>query len=144
MSAETPATPTPFADEDSAEWWAALGRHELLLQHCERCGRLRWPARVLCNRCGSFAWEWVSESGDATLASWTVTWHPFVPHLPLPYVSLAARLRAQDDIVMLGWYDGPSDASDLAIGQLLQLGFRDVDQPDGPALTLLSWRRSGG
>ena len=39
-------------DRDSAEWWEALRRHELVIQRCDDCGAWRWPPRAICGECG--------------------------------------------------------------------------------------------
>ena len=55
--------PIPQPERDSQAWWDAVARHELSVQQCAACKRLRWPARALCNRCGSFDWAWAPVSG---------------------------------------------------------------------------------
>ena len=94
--------PLPVADRDSTPWWAGVAEHELRLQCCRDCSRLRWPARALCNRCGSLDWSWVAASGRATVASWIVNEHRFSDVFPVPYVVVMARLDEQDDILVPG------------------------------------------
>jgi uncharacterized protein len=125
------------ADLDSAPWWEALARHELLVQQCDDCAIRRWPARALCNRCGSLAWSWTHASGNGTLASWIVNRHTFRDDFPAPYVVLLVALAEQDDILVPGGYDGPPDGHDLAVGLPLVVGFEDTE--DG---TRLRWKRA--
>lgn len=131
----------PVVDRDSQPWWDALGRHELLLQRCADCGRARWPARALCNRCGSLHWGWTPATGAATVASWIVTHHAFGPAWPTPYVVVLASLDDQEDLLIPGAYDGSADGQDLAIGMALLAGFDDVTGSDGRGWSLLRWRR---
>jgi len=141
--------PLPHPDRDSAPWWEALGRHELLLQRCDACGVCRWPPRAICNRCWSLEWAWIAASGRATVASWIVNRHRFVPSLESPYTVVLGRLEEQDDILIPGAWGGRPDGSDLAVGMAVRAGFADIDaEPDsaGPApsrdvgaLALIEW-----
>ena len=133
--------PAPITDRDSLPWWEALARHEFVLQRCDSCAAWRWPARAICNRCGSFDWSWQQPSGRATVASWIVTRHAFLPGFQAPYVVLTARLSEQPDIVIPGGYDGPPDGTGLRIDAALTVGFHDV-QTDAGSYTLLHWCRT--
>jgi uncharacterized OB-fold protein len=130
----------PAPDRDSRPWWEALARHELLLQRCDGCGCSRWPARAVCNRCGSLDWRWCGASGEAVVASWIVTHHAFSPAWPTPYVVVLARLDEQDDLLVPGAFAGAVDAPELAVGRPLVAEYEDVRVADGGAFTLLRWR----
>ncbi len=127
--------PLPVPDRDSQPWWEAVGRHELLVQRCASCGRLRWPPRAICGECGGFDWEWQAASGRATVASWIVNRHAFGDAFPSPYVVVTARLDEQDDILMPGGYDGPGDGAGLAIGAPIVIDYEETE-----GFTLLRWR----
>jgi uncharacterized OB-fold protein len=129
-------------DLDSAPWWEALGRHELLLQRCGDCARLRWPARSFCNDCGSEAWQWIPASGRGTVESWTATYHAG-PGVEVPFCVVLVRLDEQDDIRIPGYADGPGDGSGLEIGLPVTVAFDDVTATGGASLTLLRWRPTG-
>lgn len=135
------ARPMPVADLDSAPWWEALRRRELLLQRCDDCGRHRWPPRAVCNDCGSLAWQWLPASGGGTVASWTVSHHAFGPGIETPFVVVLVRLDDQDDIYIPGYVDGPSDGAGLEIGARVTVGFADFPSADGGSITLLRWNR---
>jgi uncharacterized OB-fold protein len=117
-----------------------MTRHELLVQRCGVCARLRWPPRALCGACGSFEWSWEPASGGATVASWIVNHHPFGGAVPSPYVVVTGRLAEQDDILIPGNYAGPPDGAGLAIGAPLSAGFEDLEADDGRVWTLLRWQ----
>jgi len=142
----TPVRPRPHADRDSAEWWAALGRHELVLPRCAACGTWRWPPRAICGRCGSLDWSFAPAAGRGTVASWVVNRHGFGGAFPLPSTVLLVRLAEQDDLLLPGGWSGAADGSDLAMGLPVVAGFEDVPagpEPsgtDGGAVTLLTWR----
>lgn len=135
----TAAVGAPVGDRDSAPWWEALTRHELLLQRCSTCETLRWPARALCGTCGSFSWEWTPSVGSATVATWNVVWSYPASSADVPYVVVVARTDDQADILMPGCYAGPQDGSDLRVGMPVRIGFVDVEQGDDPPLTILQW-----
>lgn len=135
------AQPAPTVDRDSRPWWEALARHEFVLQRCDSCATWRWPARAICYRCGSFDWSWQQPSGRATVASWIVTRHAFLPGFDAPYVVLTARLTEQPDLLIPGGYDGPPDGTGLQVGGSLTVAYHDVTTDGGP-WTLLRWRLS--
>ncbi|OBB27212.1 hypothetical protein A5792_25755 [Mycolicibacterium peregrinum] len=133
-------TDHPLADADSAPWWDALERGELLVQDCARCRRLRWPARVVCGDCSSLEWNWVAASGRGTIASWTVGHRPGVESAPS--VVVMVRLEEQDDLLVPGYIDGPADGRGLRIGQSVDVGFDDVEfGSQGWRVAVLRWRR---
>jgi uncharacterized OB-fold protein len=135
-------TPRPLPDRDSRAWWDALSHHQLLLQACGSCGRLRWPARVICGACGSFESDWKAATGRATVASWIVNHHQFGEAFPSPYTVVTARLHDQEDILVPGGYGGPSDGSGLLIGAEISVDFEDLVE-GGESWTLLRWRLAG-
>ena len=130
--------PYPPMDLDSTAWWEALQRHELTLQRCEGCGRLRWPARATCNDCGSDGWQWVEACGRGTVESWTVTHHAG-PGVEVPFCVALVRLDDQDDIAIPGSVEGPGDGSGLEIGIPVVVVFEDVVAAGDKRLTLLRW-----
>jgi uncharacterized OB-fold protein len=126
----------PFVDRDSAAWWDALARHELVQQRCDGCGRWRWPPRAICGDCGSFEWSWQPVSGRGVVTSWIATHHAFLPGFNAPYHNVFVRLAEQDDIVMPGaWFgEGPP-----VTGMAVRAHFDDIEREDG-RVTLLGWR----
>jgi uncharacterized protein len=126
----------PYADRDSAPWWAALARHELVQQRCDSCHRWRWPARAMCGDCGSFEWSWQPVSGDGEVVSWITTHHAFLPGFQAPYHTVFVRIAESDDIVMPGtWFgSGPPHT-----GLPVTAHFDDIEQDDGDRVTLLGW-----
>jgi len=137
--------PRPAVERDSAPWWAALARHELVLQRCAACATWRWPPREMCNRCGALSWAWEPASGWGTIASWIVNRHSFSDAFASPYVVVAVRVAEQDDIVMFGSWAGAADGSDLHAGLAVVAGFDDVSVAEGDdPLALLRWAPAPG
>lgn len=131
--------PVPLEDRDSAPWWRALGRHELLVQACNGCGVRRWPPRALCSRCADLSWQWVPAKSTGAVASWIVNHHAFITGLEAPYVVVLVALDDADDILVPGGWGGSQDGSDLRIGLPVQVGYDDVD-----GTTLLRWEPGPG
>lgn len=92
----------PVPDRDSAPWWEAVARGELLLQRCGACGVPRFPARALCNRCRSRETAWTPARGTGRVYSWIVNHQRFMPDLPVPYAVVCVRLDEGEDILMYG------------------------------------------
>lgn len=136
----SPVRPRPTVDRDSAEWWAALTRHELVLVRCDDCGAWRWPPRALCGRCGSLHWGWSPASGRGSVASWIVNRHGFGGAFPLPSTVVLVRLAEQDDLLLPGGWAGAADGDDLVMGMPVTARFEDVPADEGgAAMTLLCW-----
>jgi uncharacterized OB-fold protein len=97
-----PFAPTP--DRDSAPYWESLAKGDFTLQHCDKCGALRWPARALCNRCHSFEYTWQKADGLGHVVSWVRTHQVFAPALreAVPYIVVQVALEAQSDILLIG------------------------------------------
>lgn len=77
MSAATRFVPVPTAE--TAEFWAACRRHELLLQRCGGCGTVQFYPRVLCGRCGGRDLGWLRASGRGTVKSFSIVRRPVSP-----------------------------------------------------------------
>jgi uncharacterized protein len=125
--------PLPHPDRDSAPWWDALARHDLLLQRCRACDAWRFPPRAICNRCTSFDMEWTPISGRGIVAWWVVNHHPFTDAFVTPYAVVTVRLEEHDDLLVIGSY--PGDVATLRGGLPVRAIFDDVE----PGVTLLSW-----
>ncbi|MGI8336681.1 Zn-ribbon domain-containing OB-fold protein [Actinomadura scrupuli] len=135
--------PRPEPDRDSAPWWEAVRRHELLVQRCGGCGTRRFPARSVCNRCRSREWDWVPSAGTGRVYSWIVNHQVFMPALadevPLPI--LLVRLDDGDDIFMYGdlardTAGGRTGENEITAELPVEAVFTDVDDD----FTLVQWR----
>jgi uncharacterized OB-fold protein len=132
----------PVPDHDSEPWWRATGEHRLLLQRCDACPAYRWPARAMCNRCGSLDWSWVEASGRASVVSWMVNHHSFVAGAPPVYTVVLGRLEEQSDVLIPATWGGAADGSDLAVGQPLVVDYDEIDgaiDESATPMALLRW-----
>jgi uncharacterized protein len=136
----------PMPDRDSAPWWEAVRRHELLLQKCGGCAALRFPPRAVCNACQSRDVTWVSAAGTATVQSWIVTHHVFMRSAAaaVPYAVALVRLDDGDDLHMYGNIvttddEGKVTAADpqtITAGMPVEAVFTDL----ADECTLVQWR----
>jgi uncharacterized OB-fold protein len=67
---------------------------QLLVEHCEQCGRWVHPASGQCRECGSVL---VARpvSGHGAVFTYTVNYHPYNPDVPTPYVIAIVELSEQ-------------------------------------------------
>ena len=121
-----PQRPIPRVDEESRGFWEACARHELYLQRCRDCGKLRHPPRALCPACLSSGIEWISSSGRGTVYSFTVTQQNQAPgfreRLPyvLAYVELEEGVRLMTNVVGC-----PAEA--VHVGMPVEVAWEDVN-----------------
>ena len=79
---------------DGAGFWKGAAAGELRIPRCERCSAWVWYPKSACPSCGSTAMPWTATSGRATLYSWAVVHHVFLPAFAdvVPYVTGLAAL----------------------------------------------------
>jgi uncharacterized OB-fold protein len=118
-----------------APFWAALQRHELVVQQCGSCGRLRFVPAELCSHCYSSAATWQAVSGRGTIATFTVVHRAPTPAYQaeapyaLAYVELEEGPRMPARLVDV-------DPAKVTIGMPVEVVFDDVDDD----LTLYRFR----
>jgi uncharacterized OB-fold protein len=62
----------PAEHPDNAEFWQAMRDGQLLVRHCNDCGKPHWYPRTLCPFClGTTRWK--PASGRGTIYSYSVT-----------------------------------------------------------------------
>jgi len=71
-----PVRPAPVLTPDTAFFWEACARGELVAQRCGDCGELAHPPRPMCPRCHSLRREIARLSGRGEVYSWIVPRHP--------------------------------------------------------------------
>jgi uncharacterized OB-fold protein len=74
MSAAT--RPDPVLTPDTAFFWEACARGELVAQRCGDCGALAHPPRPMCPNCRSLRREVARLSGRGEVHSWILPRHP--------------------------------------------------------------------
>ena len=127
--------PAPVADRDSAPFWDAAGRGELVVQSCDACGRGAFPPLpVRCPFCrGALSWRAVD--GAAAVYSWIGVEHPIHEGEAalVPFSVVLAQLDALADVRIACFFGGPAES--LSMGEPGEVRFEDgrpVFQPKSP------------
>ncbi len=96
-----PAGPDPVPDEESADWWAALRSHRLMVQRCVACGRHRFPLMPACPWCAGRPSDFVEVSGRGAVYSF-ITVHRALPGYGGPVPGTIAVVQLDEGPRMLG------------------------------------------
>jgi uncharacterized OB-fold protein len=125
---DRPAKPLPQIAPEMVPFFAAAGRHELVVQQCERCGTRRFPARTICSVCLGRDAAWVPATGRGTVFSYAVMHqanHPgFAAEVPYAVVVVALEegVRLLSNLV-------ECPVAEIRIGMPVEVVFDDVS-PD--------------
>jgi len=120
-----------------APFWDALRRHELVVQECAACSRLRFVPTELCPHCHSPAAVWAPVRGRGRVYTFTVVHRAPTPAYQaeapyaIAYVELDAGPRMPARLVEV-------DPSSVEVGMPVEVVFDDVDDD----LTLYRFRPS--
>jgi uncharacterized protein len=134
------AIPDASTAGPGAPFWAALRRHELVVQRCVQCGKVQNPAEYLCHQCYSTELAWIDLPPAGQIFSWTRVWHPAHDLLTgrLPYLLVWVEIDLPDKPRFLGNLLG-DPMQEVSIGAAVEGEFEDH-----PAGTLLHWAIRGG
>ena len=82
--------PVPAITPDMREFFDGARSGRLMVQKCDNCGKLRFPAHDLCSKCNSTASQWVAVSGRGEVFSFNIMhqlYHPgFASEVPYAVV----------------------------------------------------------
>ncbi|MCA1831589.1 MAG: Zn-ribbon domain-containing OB-fold protein [Actinomycetota bacterium] len=133
-TAETKALPpVPLPDDDSAPFWKAAARHELVLQRCAACGAYRHPPRPMCPSCLSMESVWVPASGHGRVWSWVVVHPPVLPAFAEKTPYNVAVIELDEGVRMVGNVLGIDQPDE---GMEVEVVFEDVEE----GVSLPQWR----
>jgi hypothetical protein len=127
--------PLPAVAADSAPFWQAACRGELVIQACASCGALRHPPRPMCPRCRSLDSTWQPMSGRASIWSFVVPHPPLLPAFEpvAPYNVCVVALDEDPTIRLVGNLvaaEGAAinsvDPTTIEIGQPVRVVFERV------------------
>jgi uncharacterized protein len=105
----------PEENPETAPFWAAARKGQLLVGKCNACSEAHFYPRKLCPHCFSDDTEWVPSSGKGIIYSYSVmrrAEHPYA----IAFVTLAEGVSLMTNIV-------ECDLDSLAIGQKVSLVF---------------------
>ena len=119
--------PRPHVDEENRWFWEACARHELVLQRCTRCSRIRFYPRALCPACLSGETHYLRASGRGRVYTFTVTHQNQAPGFRdgLPYVMAYVELE-EGPRILTNIVETPPD--EVKIGMPVEVVFEDVDE----------------
>jgi len=114
----------PKRNPDTAAYWDACQRHELLIQRCSNCGALQFYPRNLCTGCGSNSLGWVTASGHGKVLSRTIVRRAVSAAYAddVPYV--IALIKLQEGVVMMSKIVGCEPES-VHTGMAVEVKFED-------------------
>lgn len=119
---EDPPSPTPSSD--TAWYWEATLRHELLVQRCGGCGAIRHPPSPGCAACGCLDWSTVRAATRGQVHSFIVPRYPEFRLFRYPYVVAVVELADGVRVVANLRDVAPETVSN---GMLVDLFFEDYD-----------------
>ncbi|MFW0787058.1 OB-fold domain-containing protein [Gordonia sp. CPCC 206044] len=121
--------PLPVPDDDSAQFWEAAARHQLVIARCGRCEQFSHPPDSVCPHCGSTepVFTFAPVSGRGVIRSWTVARQSFLPGFDalLPFVLVDVELVEQSELRMIGrLLDSAPEG--LRIGSAVDVVFEEI------------------
>jgi uncharacterized OB-fold protein len=131
----TPLPPLPVPGYDNREFWDGCRHHELRIQRCSSCRRVRFPPRPACAACAALRFEWIPASGRGRVYTWTVVHAPTLPAFAdrVPYA--AGLIELDEKVFMVGQIRGV-DPHAVAAGMRVRVEFDDLTEE----ISLPHWR----
>ena len=119
--------PLPHVDEENRWFWEACARHELVLQKCGQCDRIRFYPRALCPACLSGDVRYLRASGRGRVYTFTVTHQNQAPGFrdELPYVMAYVELE-EGPRILTNIVETPPH--EVKIGMPVEVLFENVDE----------------
>jgi uncharacterized OB-fold protein len=117
--------PLPRITPLTKPFWEATKRHEILIQHCNDCGKNIFPPKPRCTKCGSTNLSWIKSSGRGKIYTYTVVYRGAPPEFQedVPYVVALVEL---EEGVRFPTRIIDSKPEDLKIGLEVEPVFHDV------------------
>lgn len=121
----------PRISADTKEFWEGCRAHELRIQKCKSCGRLRWPAGRFCPDCLSEETELAVLPPEGTIYSYVIMEKPFHPSLKekVPYVVAAVDV-AEDVRILVNMFD--CEPENIHCGDTVEIDFLDSETYSRP------------
>ena len=112
-------------------WREFPQRYRLEAAKCEACGKIHYPPRVACSKCGGTTFENITLPREGKVVTFTIVRVPpagFTEQTPLPI----AIVEVMDGVRIMVQVGDLEDPSDLEIGMPVRLEFRRISW-DGEA-----------
>ena len=122
--------PAPAITPEMQEFFAGARAGRLMLQKCEQCGKLRFPAHEFCSACSSTRSNWVPVSGRGEIFSFNIMHQVYHPGFAaeVPYAVVVVQLEEGCKFVsnLLG-----VKPHEIKCGMPVEVMFDHVAGPDG-------------
>jgi uncharacterized OB-fold protein len=112
-------------------WREFPQRYRLEAAKCETCGKIHYPPRVACSKCGGTTFENITLPREGKVVTFTIVRVPpagFTEQTPLPI----AIVELMDGVRIMVQIGDLADPSELEIGMPVRLEFRRISW-DGEA-----------
>lgn len=128
--ADAPFRILPELTDRNRHFWQGGGHGHLVLLRCQTCGYYLHPPSPVCPRDRSKDLVPEAVSGRATVASFTVNHHPWVPGVELPYVIGIVELVEQVGLRLTTNLVG-CEPDEVAVGMSVQVVFEHHEDRNG-------------
>jgi hypothetical protein len=129
----------PAVNEVNRPFWDGCRRGELRLQRCRHCGRLRYPAAVVCPDCLSADAQWQAMGGGGKVFSFVVFHRAYHPAWERKVPYNVALIELDEGPIMLSNVIGVDNAK-LQVGLPVQVAFESLDE----SLAIPVFKPAGG
>ncbi len=133
MTQKKPFRVLPQITPENEHYWRGGARGELTFLRCTACAQFVHPPSPVCPQCLSRELAPAAVSGRATLLTYTVNHHPWLPGFDPPYVIAIVEIEEQVGLRLTTNLVG-CDEQNIAIGMSLRARFEDLG--DGVFLPL--------
>jgi uncharacterized OB-fold protein len=129
--------PLPGPDYDSAPYWEAARRHELMLQRNKVTGQYRFPPGPLVSIPGQAEWEWVKVCGRGKVYSFCEPHYPAHPYFRSKVPYIVAIVDLEEGARIAANLPGLRE-QDVWIGMPVEVYFEDL----APDVSLPQFRKA--
>jgi uncharacterized OB-fold protein len=121
----------PLIGPETAPFWEAAGRGELVIEQCTNCERFSFPPYGVCKYCRHREMRWTDVVGPGVIYSYTINNNQWTPDAPKTYGIAFVDFPAHPGVRMVGLLDGfeGEPAIDDLVGYRLDLGPGGLRRP---------------
>jgi len=120
------------ADPDTAGFFEAASRGELVVRTCHACGHVIHLPKALCDRCHSWDTGWRQVEPRGRIYTYSIVERQVHPAFPAPFTLIVVELEDEPSARLMGCLPG---SPDIAVGMTVRGEFETVED-----VALLRWR----
>ena len=117
--------PMPPLNRDSKPFWDSMKEHNMRLQRCVGCGKIRHYPRPVCDSCYSMEYDWVRASGKGKVHTWTVSEHAFHPGFLAALPMTLATVELEEGVRVCAQMRDV-EPGQMAVDMAVELGYEDT------------------